>query len=68
MRNDKITRDEAVYLVKKYDQEFPQKHFKEFLEYINIKEEKFNEIIDKFRSPHLWDKKDGKWILKNSIS
>ena len=68
VRNDKITRDEAVYLVKKYDQEFPQKHFKEFLEYINIKEEKFNEIIDKFRSPHLWDKKDGKWILKNSIS
>ena len=68
IRNGKITREEGIKLVKKFDHEFPQKYFKEFLEYINIDKEKFNEIIDKFRSPHLWDKKDVKWILKNSIS
>ena len=35
-RNNKITRDEGVNLVKKFDHEFPTNYFKEFLEYINI--------------------------------
>ena len=30
IRNDKITREEGVSLVHKYDQEFPNKYFKEF--------------------------------------
>ena len=32
VRNEKITREEAVYLVRKYHQEFPPKYFEEFLE------------------------------------
>jgi N-acetyl sugar amidotransferase len=64
IRNGKITREEGVHLVHKYDQEFPQKYFKEFLEYIDISEKQFIEAIDKFRSPHLWAKVDGRWILK----
>ena len=31
VRNNKITREEAVSLVKKYDAEFPQRYFQEFL-------------------------------------
>ena len=34
VRNGKITRDEAIYLVNKYDSEFPKDFFKEFIEYI----------------------------------
>ncbi|MDC3028038.1 N-acetyl sugar amidotransferase, partial [Candidatus Pelagibacter sp.] len=36
IRNEKITREEGVNLVKKYDSEFPKKYFKEFLEYIEM--------------------------------
>ncbi len=68
VRNNKITRDEAVYLVNKYDQEFPKKFFGEFLNYIDTKEDEFWKTIDKFRSPHLWHKVDGKWALKNKIN
>ena len=50
IRNEKITREEGVNLVRKYDQEFPQKYFKEFLEYIGITEELFNQTVNKFRS------------------
>ena len=60
VRNGKITREEAVMLVKKFDNEFPQKYFKEFLDYIEISEKKFLEIIDSFRSPHLWKYKSKK--------
>ena len=68
IRNDKITRAEGIALVKKYDSEFPNKYFKEFLEYIDLNEDKFWEILDTFRSPHLWDKdSNNQWILKNII-
>lgn len=67
IRNDKITRDEGINLVKKYDSEFPSKYFKEFLEYININENDFFSTIDKFRSPHLWNKINDDWKLKYKI-
>lgn len=67
IRNGKITREEGVHLVHKYDQEFPQKYFKEFLEYIDISEKQFFETVDRFRSPHLWDQVDGKWVLKHQV-
>ena len=41
IRNGKITREEGVALVKKYDQEFPEKFFQEFLDYISIDESEF---------------------------
>jgi hypothetical protein len=46
----------GVTLVHKYDQEFPRKYFKDFLEYIDIAEDVFAQTVDKFRSPHLWHK------------
>jgi len=68
IRNDKITREEGIVLVKKYDSEFPRKYFKEFLKYIDLNEDKFWEILDTFRSPHLWSKNDkDEWILKETI-
>ena len=68
VRNGKITREEAINLVRKYDGEFPKKHFDDFLRYIDIDEKTFYETIDKFRSPHLWGKKNDKWSLINMIS
>ena len=60
MRNKIITRDEAVNLVKKYDGEFPSKYFKEILEYLQITNEEFEEMIYRFRSPLLWEKINSK--------
>ena len=67
IRNEKITREEGVNLVKKYDDEFPKKYFKEFLEYIEIDEEEFFLTIDNFRSPHLWNKDGDKWKLLQKV-
>jgi hypothetical protein len=67
IRNEKITRDEGINLVKKYDNEFPMKYFREFLEYIGITKENFFSTIDRFRSPHLWEKKNDKWKLTQKI-
>lgn len=67
IRNGKITRDEGVRLVQKYDQEFPQKYFRPFLEYIDISEDEFWKTVDKFRSPHLWVQENGEWKLRHAV-
>ena len=67
MRNGKITREEGVKLVRKYDQEFPKKYFKDFLDYIDVSEAKFHETLDKFRSPHLWARDGSEWRLSHAV-
>ncbi|MFH1451537.1 MAG: N-acetyl sugar amidotransferase [bacterium] len=68
IRNGKINRDEGVTLVRRYDAEFPAKYFKEILEYLDISEGKFWEVIEKARPAHLWEKRGGKWTLKYQVS
>ena len=67
IRNKKITREEGVALVQKYDSEFPLLYFKDFLKYIDTSEVNFFQIIDKFRSPHLWEINSGEWKLRHSV-
>jgi len=69
IRNKKITREEGLKLIKKYDGEFPHKYFKEVLEYLDFTPDEFFDILDRNRSPHLWrfDKEENVWILKHTI-
>ena len=67
IRNGKVTREEGVALVRRFDDEFPRKHFREFLEYIDISENRFYELIDAGRSPHLWDFENGRWQLRHAV-
>ena len=67
IRNQKITREEGVQLVRKYEEEFPKKYFKEFLEYISLTENEFFAVIDSFRSPHLWANVNGDWKLRHAV-
>ena len=68
VRNDKITREEAAYLVKKYDEEFPNRYFKEFLKYIDSTEAEFWDSVNRHRSPHIWKKVDNEWKLRHTVS
>ena len=68
VRNGKITREEGVHLVRKYDQEFPSRYYSDFLEYIDMSDAEFWETIDRFRSPHLWRCHDGEWHLRHVVS
>lgn len=67
IRDGYITREEGVDLVKKYDGEFPKKYFKEVLDYMGISEERYWEVIDGARPPHLWEKINGQWLLKHRV-
>jgi len=68
IRDGKISRSEGVELVRQFDGEFPGRHFDEFLDYVELNEEGFWEIVDSWRSPHIWHEiSKGKWKLRKQI-
>ncbi len=68
IRNHHLTREEGVTLVRKFDGEFPKKYFNEVLEYMDIDQERFFNIVDSFRSPYLWERINGEWKLLYQVS
>lgn len=67
IRNKHLTREEGVALVRKFDGEFPDKYFNEIMDYLGMKSERFMELCDQFRSPHLWAKVNGEWKLRYQV-
>jgi N-acetyl sugar amidotransferase len=63
IRDQIISRDEGVALCQRYEGEFPKKYFPEVLQYMGISEDRYWEVIDGARSPHLWQQKSGEWVL-----
>lgn len=67
IRDGKIDRDEGIALIKRYDHEFPKKYYKEFLEFCSITDEQVQEVIDSWRSDHIWKKVGEEWKLRTPI-
>ena len=67
VRTGKLEREEAIALVNKYDEEPPIENLPGILEYLDISEDKFWQIVDSFRTRHLWIKKDNKFYLRYKV-
>lgn len=67
IRDGKITRDEGIALIKRYDHEFPKKYYKEFLDFCSITDEQVQDVIDSWRSGHIWKKDGDVWELRKPI-
>ena len=68
IQNNQMTRERGIELARKYDNEFPEDDFKEVLEYLDITNEKFEEIVNKHRNLEIWKSGiNNKWELINSI-
>lgn len=69
IRDGHISREEGVALVNKFDGEFPAKFYQVFLDYCNITDEYFWEVVNSWRSEHLWGKNaNGEWALKHNVA
>jgi N-acetyl sugar amidotransferase len=68
IRNKHLTREEGVALIGRFDGEFPERHFQEVMDYLGMNPERFLELCDEYRSPHLWESQNGEWRLRNPIS
>ncbi|OGQ09572.1 MAG: LPS biosynthesis protein [Deltaproteobacteria bacterium RBG_16_71_12] len=67
IRNRHITREEGVALVRRFDGEFPARYFHDVMSYIGLDPDRFMELCDEFRSPHLWVKEAGAWKLRHPL-
>ena len=69
IRRHHITRDEGIALVKRYDHEFPSLYYKWMLNYLEIDEELFWQVMNFYReNSNVWEKKYGEWTLKHVVS
>ena len=66
VRNGHLTKEEGLGLIKQFDGEFPKTHEKDFLDYISMTREEFDNICDKFRPEHIWEKKSNRWEMKKN--
>jgi N-acetyl sugar amidotransferase len=66
-RDGHITREEAAALVGRFDGEFPKKYFQTFLDYCDISEEYFNELVDSWRPDHIWKFVEDEWVLRHKV-
>jgi N-acetyl sugar amidotransferase len=67
IRNKHLTREEGVALVRRFDGEFPERYFQDVMDYIEMTPERFRELCDSFRSPHLWERTGDDWKLRHQV-
>jgi len=67
IRDGKISREEGIALVKRYDHEFPSRYYQEFLDFCNFTDDEVQEVINSWRSDHVWKKEDDKWVLRHAV-
>ena len=57
-----INREEALSLVMKFDDEFPDTYLDDVLDYLSMTRIELIEIIDGHRNPEIWSKNGTKWL------
>ena len=65
IREGRLTRDEAIGYVEKYDGKCGQQYIKETCEYLSITEKEFWDVVDKYVNRELFEKNaEGMWTPK----
>ena len=59
-----MTREEAVKLVNEEDYKLDRRMLADFLDFLDITEEYFWKVVDKFANREILEKRDGVWRLK----
>ena len=68
IRNKHLTREEGCALIKRFEGEFPDKYFDDVMDYLEMDGNRFNDLCDQFRSPHLWHQDNGDWKLRHTVN
>ncbi len=67
IRAGRLTREEGVELVKKYDGRFPGQYLPDFLEYFELTEDEFWAVVDSFANIEVLEKVGERWRLKPAM-
>lgn len=68
IRNGRMTREEAIELVARYDRQGLSDDYREdFAELLGYSRQECIEVLEKWRNKDLWRQVDGKWMLDESF-
>ncbi len=67
IRNGRMTRAEAIHILRERGDETPDEDIAKFCDFIGITREHFFKVIEKFRNQDIWIRRDGKWIIKGFL-
>ena len=63
-----LTREQGAELIKLYDGKCDHSYIERFCRYLDITEEQFWEVVERFRNHEVWQKdEEGQWKLKHEI-
>ncbi|MFH1665692.1 MAG: N-acetyl sugar amidotransferase [Candidatus Omnitrophota bacterium] len=61
IREGRITREQGIELVRKYDGKCSGEYVRKFCDFIEITPEEFWRVVDSFRNRDIWYKENGEW-------
>lgn len=61
VRRGALDREQAVELIKKFDNVYPEPYIDQYLEYFEMTQEEFDAALDKHANKKLFKKVDGRW-------
>ena len=64
IQNNQMTRKEGLELVKKYDHELPKLYFKDSLDFLDMNEIEFFDIVNKHRNNEIWEQNNNDFKLR----
>ena len=67
IRNKRITRNQALNMLKKIKNLKPETDIKRFCKFTKISRKEFEKTCEKFRNMRIWFKKGKVWMIRNYI-
>jgi N-acetyl sugar amidotransferase len=67
IRNGRLTREQAIAVLKKNGPEIPSEDIKTYCKFAKIEEKAFFQMLDKFRDKNIWTLDSGVWKIENFL-
>jgi len=67
IRNGRMTRNEAIEIIKDKGDQTPHKDIDKFCKFVDIRVSHFHEICEKYRNLDIWYHHDGVWKIQNFL-
>lgn len=67
IRNGRMTRDQAIEALRERGDQTPHEDIRRFCDYIGISVAHFFEVIERFRNSDVWEKRDGRWVIREFL-
>ena len=67
IRNGRVSRDQAIQTLNEIGEETPKADIQKFCDFVNITEDRFYKICEKFRNLEIWSQESGIWKIKDFL-